>query len=68
MTARVSDKLRDALERLDQAIDSLEAGLDAKIEAAAEGVSATSDDSTATGVVAERLDRLIARVETALNA
>jgi hypothetical protein len=68
MSVRVSEKLRDALERLDQAIDSLEAELDAKISAATETAHLESDDDSATVVVAERLDRLIARVETALTA
>ncbi len=68
MSVSVSEKLRDALERLDQAIDSLEAGLDAKISAAEEAAPAGSDDDSATAVVAERLDRLIARVETALTS
>jgi hypothetical protein len=68
MSVRVSDKLREALERLDQAIDCLEAGLDAKIEAATDGAPANSEDHAASVVVVERLERLIARVETALNA
>ena len=60
MSGQVSDRLRAALERLDQAIDQLEA----RIEATAD--SGSADDSSANIVLAERLDRMIERIELAL--
>ena len=63
MTQPVSDKLRDALERLDQAIDRLEARVTHLVDA---GPSAREEDS-ATAAVAERLDRVIGRIEAALG-
>ena len=60
MAVLVSDRLRAALERLDQAIDRLEA----RVEATAE--SPSTDDNSANGAIAERLDRMIERIEVAL--
>ena len=60
MSGQVSDRLRAALERLDQAIDQLEA----RVEAAAD--SGSADDSSANTVLADRLDRMIERIELTL--
>lgn len=60
MSGLVSDRLRAALERLDQAIDRLEL----RVEASAD--SGTADDSAANTVIADRLDRMIERIELAL--
>ncbi len=60
-TVNVSDRLRDALERLDQAIDRL----DAQLPAARAGTVGGSDGATG-AFVAARLDRIIERIETAL--
>jgi len=60
MSQIVSDRLRAALERLDQAIDQLES----RVEAAEE--SAAMDDNSANGMIAQRLDRMIERIELAL--
>ena len=60
----VSDRLREALERLDQAIDRLDmsatAGTGDKVSAAAD------THSPDTAMLAARLDRMIQRVEAAL--
>jgi hypothetical protein len=60
MSELVSDRLRAALERLDQAIDQLESRVEATEEAA------STDDNSANGMIAERLDRMIERIELAL--
>jgi hypothetical protein len=60
MSGQVSDRLRAALERLDQAIDQLEARVEATTD------SGSADDSSANTVLAERLDRMIERIELAL--
>jgi hypothetical protein len=64
MTVSVSEKLRDALERLDQAIDRLESGVSVgqNFPLAAAGAAKSID----TSAIAARLDRLIERVETVL--
>jgi hypothetical protein len=59
MTVNVSDRLRDALERLDQAIDRL----DAQVSAENKTAPAKAPDNAA---VVARLDRMIERIETAL--
>jgi hypothetical protein len=61
LTVNVSDRLREALERLDQAIDRLDAS-------AANGGGAEPGAAADTGsaVLAARLDRMIQRIETAL--
>ena len=60
----VSDRLREALERLDQAIDRLDATATASIDTTnAAAANGTSSDYAA---VAARLDRMIQRIETAL--
>ncbi len=61
----LSDRLREALERLDQAIDRL----DANAVAAEAGVPAENGDATPhsnAAVVAAKLERMIQRIETAL--
>ena len=65
MTVSVSDRLRDALERLDQAIDRLEAGVSTGSGAAAPPAQARRP--TDSGVLALKLDRMIERIETALG-
>ena len=60
MSGHVSDRLRAALERLDQAIDRLESRVDASAD------SGSADDSSANTVIAHRLDRMIERIEMAL--
>lgn len=57
----VSDRLRDALERLDQAIDRLEAAVSARPRPSAS--AAPKKDNAA---VAAQLDLMIERLETAL--
>ncbi|HTJ63542.1 MAG TPA: hypothetical protein VL899_07005 [Alphaproteobacteria bacterium] len=57
----VSDRLRDALERLDQAIDRLEAAVSVRPRLSAS--AAQKKDSAA---VAAQLDLMIERLETAL--
>ena len=56
----ISDKLRAALERLDQAIDRLESRVEATADAG------PTDENSANGAIAERLDRMIERIEVAL--
>ena len=58
MPGNVSDRLRDALEALDQAIDRLEAKVAERLE--------DNSERRSDPVIAERLDRLIQRIETAL--
>ena len=60
MSGLVSDRLRAALERLDQAIDQLESRVDATAD------SGMADGSSANTVLAERLDQMIERIESAL--
>ncbi len=60
MSAIISDKLRTALERLDQAIDRLESRVEATADAA------PTDENSANGAIADRLDRMIERIELAL--
>jgi len=60
MAAQSSDRLRAALERLDQAIDRL----DARAAAVAGGGAQT--DNFDRSSLAERLDKAIARIERAL--
>lgn len=62
MSTNVSDRLRDALERLDQAIDQLDARLTTHLESVAERPS----DAAPNPAIAERLDRIIRRIEMAL--
>ena len=62
MTAEISDKVRAAMERLDQAIDRLDAKAAAQGLAKAEAAPAKSNDKA----VADRLDRMIERIESAL--
>jgi hypothetical protein len=66
MTAEISDKVRAAMERLDQAIDRLDAKAvvqsPAQARAAATAASSKSNDKA----VADRLDRMIERIESAL--
>lgn len=58
----VSDRLREALERLDQAIDRLDMSA-----TAGTGTAAAADTHSAgTAMLAARLDRMIQRVEAAL--
>jgi Arc/MetJ-type ribon-helix-helix transcriptional regulator len=59
--ANVSDRLREALERLDQAIDRLDAN--ATVEA---GSMSGENGAADTAALAARLDKMIQRVEAAL--
>jgi hypothetical protein len=60
----VSDRLREALERLDQAIDRLDATAVIVPAGPAGVVDGTSSVNTA--AIAAKLDRMIQRVEAAL--
>ena len=62
--ANVSDRLREALERLDQAIDRLDAT--AAAGAGSEKSVAGGNGSADTAAVAARLDKMIQRIEAAL--
>ena len=66
--ANVSDRLREALERLDQAIDRLDANAAAAdgSEKGAVTANATVNDGADTAAVAARLDKMIQRIEAAL--
>jgi hypothetical protein len=69
MAVEVSDKVREALERLDQAIDRLESGVAAALERApppAENASDPDVRHTVNAALAERLDRIIERIEAAM--
>ena len=57
----VSDKLRDALERLDQAIDRL----DARVSDGSGAVTAPAGGPDTTAI-ADALDKMIRRIETVL--
>jgi hypothetical protein len=57
--------LREALERLDQAIDRLDANA-AAVEGSGTG-AATAVGSADTAAVAARLDKMIQRIEAALE-
>ncbi len=61
MTTEVSDRLRDALERLDQAIDRLESAVSVRPRS-----SATPSQKKDNDAVARQLDLMIERLETAL--
>ncbi len=63
MATDVSDKVREALERLDQAIDRLDAKIGERLEAAP---AASLARPPADPALAERLDTIIARIEAAL--
>jgi hypothetical protein len=60
----VSDRLREALERLDQAIDRLDMSATAATGSTAADTADTH--SAGTTMLAARLDRMIQRVEAAL--
>ena len=60
--AGISDRLRAAMERLDQAVDRLETN--AATESSVRTGSPTANPPTA--ALAERLDRMIERIESAL--
>jgi Arc/MetJ-type ribon-helix-helix transcriptional regulator len=62
MARLVSDRVRDALERLDQSIDRLESRISVTIDAGA----GTTEEDSANAALAERLDRVIGRIESAL--
>ena len=64
--ANVSDRLREALERLDQAIDRLDANA-AAVEGSEAG-AARVEGSADTAAVAARLDKMIQRIEAALES
>jgi hypothetical protein len=73
MDGGVSDGLRDALERLDQAIDLLETCVSDKLACVSdkpEGIAGQAEPSlpvgAGTAVLAQRLDRVIERIESAL--
>jgi len=61
MTTEVSDRLRDALERLDQAIDRLESAVSVRPRS-----SSTPSPKKDNDAVARQLDLMIERLETAL--
>lgn len=65
MTISVSDRLRDALERLDQAIDRLDASASAG-SGGAMPAGATGNAAPGNAAIAVRLDQMIERIETAL--
>jgi len=60
----VSDRLREALERLDQAIDRLDAST---ATAGAEQGAGDRDGTENNAVIAARLDKMIQRIEAALT-
>lgn len=62
--ANVSDRLREALERLDQAIDRLDAS--ASAGAGSEMAAVPAGASADTTALAARLDKMIQRIEAAL--
>ena len=62
--ANVSDRLREALERLDQAIDRLDAT--ATVEHGSGNGAAPGNGVADTAALAARLDKMIQRVEAAL--
>jgi len=62
--ANVSDRLREALERLDQAIDRLDAS--ATVGAGNAPAAVPAGASADTGALAARLDKMIQRIEAAL--
>lgn len=68
MSANVSDRLREALEQLDQAIDRLDARVTAHLESRPHAIDTGPTDSgpADTGKIAERLDYLIRRIESSL--
>ncbi len=67
MTAEISDKVRALMERLDQAIDRLDAKAAADGAAIAGAAPAQSNDGKSNDkAVADRLDRMIERIESAL--
>jgi hypothetical protein len=73
MSIQVSERLRDALERLDEAIDRLDARVSEHLESvrASQAVSAPAMPAPAVPaavnpMIAERLDRIIRRIELAL--
>jgi len=61
--ANVSDRLREALERLDQAIDRLDASATA---GASIEKDAVANGSAGTEALAARLDKMIQRIEAVL--
>ena len=61
----VSDRLREALERLDQAIDRLDTSAAADTGGEAVG-AAGGTGSAGNAVLAARLDKMIQRIESAL--
>ncbi len=63
LKVNVSDRLREALERLDQAIDRLD--MSARTPAADQAAAAATPSAT-TAMLAAKLDRMIQRVEAAL--
>jgi hypothetical protein len=67
MATQVSDRLRDALERLDSAIDRLEARVDAHLNALhLNAAEAPAPANPVIPAVVERLDLIIGRIEGAL--
>lgn len=60
--ANVSDRLREALERLDQAIDRLDAAAAAGGDSSAPAPNGAADNTA----LAARLDKMIQRIEAAL--
>jgi hypothetical protein len=69
MAVEVSDKVREALERLDQAIDRLDSGVTAALERAPPPAQAPPNPDGRHAInpaLAERLDRIIERIEAAM--
>ncbi len=73
MSIQVSERLRDALERLDEAIDRLDARVSDHLESIsasravpAAAVPAPAGPPAVNPMIAERLDRIIRRIEMAL--
>jgi hypothetical protein len=66
MTAVVSDRLRESIERLDQTIDRLDASVALAFERPAPEASVSVAPSVDGTMLAERLDKIIERLEAAL--
>ncbi len=70
MAGPISDRLRAALEQLDEAIDLLEARIAAKLARPLEGAISDAgghaDDPAGNAAIVARLDRIIERIELAL--
>jgi hypothetical protein len=66
MAAEISDRVREALERLDQTIDRLDSSVAEAFEHPAPEPPPPDGSKIDNAVLAERLDKIIARIEAAL--